>query len=45
MFIYLSGFMMATFFLLFLSALMTILASMNGQGLRSPERRKTAFPS
>ena len=34
---------MASFLLLFLSALMTILASVNGQGLRSPERRKTAF--
>ena len=28
---------------LFLSALMTILPSVNGQGLRSPEQRKTAL--
>ena len=34
--------MMASFFLLFLSALMTI-ESVNGQGVRSPEQQKTAF--
>ena len=45
MFTYLPRLMMASLFifLLYLTASMTILASVNGQGLRSADRRNAAF--